>query len=218
VEVIAGLGTGQSDVTPTNGRYDLYGIAGESQIRISGNGYAEQTVRVNVTDHAVISVQVTPLRERVDVSGTYTLVIDGDPACQAALPPGLATRRYTAIVTQAGPDVSVSLQGANFDLFGATRNTFRGRMDGRSEHVVFNLGGFSDTFYAYAYEPRPDVIENLGGSLYLYFVGGAVTTVSHAGLAGTFNGRIRQLLFQTPWYATRLFECSSSQVSLVFSK
>jgi hypothetical protein len=218
VEVTSGVGTGLVDVTPANGRYDLYGLAGTTEIRVSGNGYLDHHERVNVTEHTVVTVRVVPVRERADVSGSYTLAIEGDAACQAALPPGLATRRYTAVVTQKGPDVSVSLHGADFGLFGATRNTFTGRMDAASERIVFNLGGFSDTFYAYAYEPRPDVIENLGGSLYLYFVGSAVTTVSNARLAGTFSGKIRQLLFQTPWYATRLFECSSSRVSMVFSK
>ena len=218
VEVIRGVGTGLFDVIPVSGRYDLYGVSGETEIRISGSGYREEVRRIVVNDHTVVTVQVVPSRDRVDVSGHYTLAIEGDAGCRAALPPGLASRRYDAIVTQTGPDVKVQLGGAEFGLFGLTRNTFAGRMDGRSENIVFNLGGFSDTFYRYAYDPRPDVIENLGGSLYLYFAGGAVTSVSRTRLSGTFNGFIRQIQFTTQWYATKLFECSSTQTSFVLSR
>jgi len=218
VEVVRGVGKGLFDTTPVSGRYDLYGVAGETEIRISGSGYQEEVRRIVVNDHTVVTVQVVPSRDRVDVSGHYTLAIEGDAGCRAALPPGLASRRYDAIVTQTGPDVKVQLGGAEFGLFGLTRNTFTGRMDGRSENIVFNLGGFSDTFYRYAYDPRPDVIENLGDSLYLYFAGGAVTSVSRTRLSGTFNGFIRQIQFTTQWYATRLFECSSTQISFVLSR
>lgn len=218
VEVIAGTGTGLSDITPVNGRYDLYGVAGDAQIRVSGSGYQVVVRPVSVTRHTVVEVQVVPSRDRVDVSGNYTLAIEGDAACQAELPSGLGVRRYQAAVTQAGPEVRVTLQGADFNLFGATRNTFTGRMDGHSERIVFNLGGYSDTFYAYAYEPRPDVIENLGNSLYLYFVGSAVTTVSRRTLSGTFDGKIRQIQFQTRSWATRLSECVSNRISFVFSR
>jgi hypothetical protein len=218
VEVVSGVGAGLFDVTPVNGRYDLYGVAGNAEIRISGNGYRDQVERVVVTDHTVVTVQVVTSRERVDVSGSYLLTIEGDAGCRAALPPGLASRRYGAIVSQAGAEVRVLLSGGDFGLFGLVRNSFTGRMDGRSENIVFNLGGFSDTFYAYAYDPRPDVIENLGDSLYLYFAGGAVTSVSPTRLSGFFNGVIRQIQYRTQWYATRLFECSSNRIAFTLSR
>jgi hypothetical protein len=218
VEVISGVGTGLFDVMPVNGRYDLYGVAGPTEIRVSGNGYLDHLERVSVTQHTVVTVQMVPGRTRADVSGTYALVIEGDAACQAALPTGLATRRYTAVVTQKGPDVTVSLHGAEFGLFGLTRNMFTGRRDGASERIVFNLGGFSDTFYAYAYEPRPDVIEDIGDSTHLYFVGGAVTTVTRHALSGTFDGKIRHIQFRSPSWGVRLSECVSKRISFVLSR
>ena len=121
-------------------------------------------------------------------------------------------------MSQAGPEVRVLLSGAEFGLFGITRNSFTGRMDGRNENIVFNLGGFSDTFYAYAYDPRPDVIENLGDSIYLYFAGGATTSVSPTKISGFLNGVIRQVKFHTQWWATRLNGCSSNRIAFTLSR
>ena len=52
VEVVSGVGAGLFDVTPVNGRYDLYGVAGDAEIGISGNGsgtrfsvWSSQTIR-----------------------------------------------------------------------------------------------------------------------------------------------------------------------------
>ena len=133
------------------------------------------------------------------------------------MPPGLASRRYGAVVSQAGPEVKVMLSGADFGLFGHTRNSFTGRMDARSENIVFNLGGFSETFYTYAYD-RPDVIENLGDSIYLYFAGGAVTSVSPTRLSGVFDGVIRQIQYRSSTWATRLFGCSSNRIAFALSR
>ena len=218
VEVISGVGAGLFDITAVSGRYDLYRVSGPTEIRISGSGYQETVSRLVVTEHTVLTVQVVPRRDRVDVSGTYVLTIDAAAACLAALPPELASRRYDAVVSQTGAEVRVTLQGADFWLSKGTGNTFVGRMDGQSEHIVFNLGGFADTFYAYAYDPRPDVIEHLGNSLYLYFVGSAVTSVARTRLSGTFDGAIRQIQYQTSSWARRLFECRSNQISFVLSR
>jgi hypothetical protein len=217
VEVVSGVGAGLVDVTPVNGRYDLYGVAGDAEIRISGNGYRDQVQRVVVTDHTALTVQVVSSRARVDVSGSYVLTIEGDAGCRAALPPGLASRRYGAVVSQAGAEVRVLLSGADFALHGLNRNGFIGRIDGRSENIVFNLGGFSDTFYAYAYS-QPDVIENMGDSIYLYFAGGAVTSVSPTRLSGFFNGVIRQIKFHSYGYASLLFGCSSNRITFTLSR
>jgi hypothetical protein len=216
VEVLSGVGAGLVDLTPVNGRYDLYGVAGDAQIRISGSGYRELIQHVFISEPTVVTVQVVLSIERLDVSGNYVLTIEGDAPCQEALPDGLANRRYDAVITQVGPDVRVVLQGADFRFEGATRNSFSGRMD--NEHIVFNLGGFSDTFYAYSYEPRPDVMEHLGDAVYLYYVGGAVTSVSRRTLSGTFQGQIRQIEFRSPPTVKRLSECASNATSFVFSR
>lgn len=216
VEVVAGVGTGQFDLTSVGGRYDLYGVSGTTDLRISGNGYRERIERVVVTENTVVTLEVVPLRDRVDVSGNYTLAIDGDPACQAALPQGLGSRRYGAVVSQSGPNVSVSLSGANFRLNGVTRNTFLGRIDGQNQNIVFNLGDAGDAYYYY--DPKPDVIEELGDGYFLYFRGGAVTSISGRSLSGTFTGRIEQLLYRGPFNYTRVASCSSRQVSFVLSR
>jgi hypothetical protein len=216
VEVLAGVGAGLFDVTSEAGRYVLYGVAGAAEIRVSGNGYRERKERLVVTEHTVVTIEVVPLRDRVDVSGTYTLSIEGDAACQARLSSGLGSRRYTAVVTQSGPNVTVSLSGANFNHFGVTRNTFLGRIDGQNQNIVFNVTGIVDPYYYY--DLRPDVMENLGDGVFLYFFGGAVTSISGTSLSGTFKGRIRHVRYQGPFNYTRLGECSSTQASFVLSR
>ncbi len=213
VDVVSGRGTGLFDETPDNGRYDIYGVEGDTQIRVSGSGYVEHVQQVIVSAHMVVDVDLSPARPRPIPGGTYTLTITADPACRDALAEGLRSRRYGAQVNQLGSEVAVVLERADFRYArGDIRNRFSGRVDGTGSKVAFSLA--ANVGY---YGPLPDVSEWLGGSRYLVFSGEAATSVSPAGFSGTLNGAIE--VWEVSYYTSaRLATCHSTQHSFVFSR
>jgi hypothetical protein len=215
VEVTDGTGTGQMDSTPIRGRYDLYGVAGDVGIRASGAGYRDHIQRVVVSDHTVIGVEMVPSQPRTAISGSYAMTLEADPGCREPLPSDLRRRQYTATVTQSGPELRVTLHGADFSIRNGTGNGFVGSMTADSARVVFDLDDFDDSFYSYFYS-NPDVVESLGDSTNLAIVGEAVTTVSPSALAGTLDGSIR--LFQYRQRVTWIAECRSTRHPFVLNR
>lgn len=217
VEVIEGTGTGLSDATPADGRYDLYGVAGQILLRITGIAYSDYLERIAVTDHVTIRVELTPVQSRSEVAGTYTLTVSADPACASALSPAARQRTYTAIVRQTGSEVSVRLETGSFIIRGRSYNRFEGRLDGSNKEIVFNLSGFGTNYYDAAY--YPDVAEELlPGTLYLVFAGRVVVSILPRALSGRLDGVIQtvQLRFYQPRELTG--ECQSGQHSFVLSR
>jgi hypothetical protein len=213
VEVLSGRGAGLFDVTPDNGRYDIYGVEGDTLIRISGSGYIDDIRRLTVTEHMVVNVDLVPTRPGPPSGGTHTLTIAAAPECRDALPEDLRTRKYVAVVGQLGPEITVTLHGADFQYSrSSTRNRFSGQMDGAGSKALFSLG-LHDGFYY----PEPEVVESLGGSRFLMFVGRADTLVSQNAFAGVLDGSIE--LWEVTFYTSRqLAACRSSQHLFVLSR
>ena len=212
VDVVSGRGTGLFDETPDNGRYDIYGVEGDTQIRVSGSGYVEHVQQVIVSAHMVVDVDLSPARPRPIPGGTYTLTITADPACRDALAEGLRSRRYGAQVNQLDPRsrscwsvLTSDTPEATYEIVSAavwTEPDRRWRSVWRPTSV---------------YGPLPDVSEWLGGSRYLVFSGEAATSVSPAGFSGTLNGAIE--VWEVSYYTSaRLATCHSTQHSFVFSR
>jgi hypothetical protein len=217
VEVVEGTGNGLSDAAPVDGRYDLYGVAGQVLLRITSTAYLEHLERIAVTDHVTIRVELTPFQSPSDIAGTYTLSVNADPACASALLPAARQRTYTAVVRQAGSQVSVFLETGNFIIRGRSYNRFEGRIDGSSKEIAFNLNGFGPDYYDAAY--YPDVAEALSpGTLFLVFAGRAVVSILPRALSGRLDGVIQtvQLQFYLPRVVTG--ECRSGQHSFVLSR
>ena len=81
----------------------LYGVAGDTTLRVSKEGYQTHTQNLVVTDDTPsLAVALTLVRPRLDVSGAYTLTITADPSCSGGLLEPLRTRSYAAVLTQVG--------------------------------------------------------------------------------------------------------------------
>ncbi len=145
VEVIGGPAAGLSTTTATDGRFRLYGVAGDTTIQITKDGYQTQTQRVNVADHnQVLTVSLPLVRPRSDFSGTYSLTITAAATCQ--LPDAVETRTYTAALTQQGPALEATLTGSNFALSKNGRGArFRGRVE--PTRIVFSISQYSSYYY-----------------------------------------------------------------------
>jgi Carboxypeptidase regulatory-like domain len=177
-------------LTDSFGRYRLYGVPADAEIRVTKDGYAPAAQHVQLTDHMTLNFQLALARPRPTVAGTYVLAVDMNCSGSNPLPDDLRRRSYTAVLTQNGPDLEVTLTGADFAVNSAGKGSrFRGRVDPAGATFSFDTG---DLYYYYGPSYYPDVVERLSTGMFLVLRGSAVTTLSSAGLTGTFNGSLVQ--------------------------
>jgi Carboxypeptidase regulatory-like domain/Bacterial Ig-like domain (group 2) len=213
VEVPSGVAAGLGMTTDFDGRYRLYGVPGEAQIRVSRDGYISQDESFQLTDHTTRNFQLPLARARPDISGTYTLKMSVAGGCTGArpLPDDLRERTYTAALSQNGQEVIARLiGGGDFAVNSIGKgNSFRGRVDPAG--VTFSILS-GDLYYYPYYGPSfyPDVVERLPGETYLS-VGGTVTsTFTSWGLSGTLNGFFVTYDSRFPRSPNTLSSCNST--------
>jgi hypothetical protein len=174
-----------SATSDSQGRYRLYGISANPQIRITKNGYVPRVENLTVTDHQTQNFALSWAGPRPDVSGTYMLTITLADRCRASYPEETFSRTYTAVAVQSGPALTVTLAGATFAV---DRNGKGNRFGGRVEpsQVVFQL-----SFYDYYYGGYADLVEEISSTLY-YIVSGTATIANATPnrLSGSLNGSI----------------------------
>jgi hypothetical protein len=162
VEVPAG---GLSTTTDSQGRYALYGVPSDAEVRVSKEGFATAVVPVHLENHD----QQIDTTLRSVLSGQYTLTISpGTCSNGPPVPAHLLLRTYTAVFVQSGAQVQATLSGANLTVV-----TFSGAFSPLR-------GGQWNLTVAFG-ERLPD-----GNAV--TFNGGAF--VRPTDLAGEFNGRI----------------------------
>ena len=195
VSVISGTGTGLSATTDALGQYKLYGVAGAVQVQVSKPGYDPVTNTATIaTDNVLDFANVSETGGPPALAGTYSLSIVAAGDCHVTNGTPLATpdrkRTYTAVVTENGATVQVTLSGANFLIQNGKGNQFSGRAS--PGHVSFTLAdsGSTDYYYYFYSAGNPDVVEQLSADAFLSFWGTADATVSPAGMTGTFSGNI----------------------------
>lgn len=202
VEITAGHAAGLFAVTypsvPSGGSYALLGVSGDTEFRVTKDGYHPLVRTVRVTGHQRINFELTPLTPRADLSGTYTLTISAATDCSGRpLPEDVSSQRYTAVVTQDLSRFTVTLAGANFARDDRrTYNGFQGVIE--PSRIWLQLQG-ADFFEEDPLNdsvpdpnaPFPDVSVQLTPSTFLFVGGFAVATSSPAGISGTLNGVIQ---------------------------
>ena len=193
IRVMSGPSQGLSTKT-LFGSYRLYGVTGDSEIRVTKAGYEETRRRLVVSKHERVDFALTLSNPRDDVAGTYTLKVTAADECRSMLPAEAMSRTYQAVITQNGPRLQVKLQGATFYRSGnVVSDHFLGTVE--AARVTFQIyEGYS--YYNY----NPDILEQLQESLFT-FGGTAVTTASGGGsrsglLTGQFAIYDTRLRFQ----------------------
>ena len=197
VEVTGGSAAGLFAVTrpfPSGGSYTLLGVSGNTQFRITKDGYQPLVQTVHVTGHQQINFDLTPLISRANLSATYTLTISAAARCRSMLPEEIRIQTYTAVLAQDLARLTTRLAGASF-VGDETRtyNSFEGAVE--PARAWFQLRG------ADFYEEDPigdsgpgtdfsDVFVQLSPSTFLVVGGLATVAVSAAGLSGNLNGVI----------------------------
>jgi hypothetical protein len=210
VEVIAGRAARLGQETNSSGSYEFSGISGYTQFRVTKEGYQPQSAHTSVDRDTVLGFELTP---GDDLSGTYTLTITAADQCdrgEGHLPEEARVRRYTAVVTQRGPELQVVLSGATFPVFGGTaHDSFGGRIEpGR---VLFSL--------VWPDGDWPIVLEQLSTSTVLAFDGTVVATGPVDRLSGMLDGSIQVSEGDSTYpYSRHIGWCYSARHQFVLSR
>ena len=114
VQVTAGIGTGLTAVTSSDGQYRLYGVAGNVALTASKAQYSTIQKTVAISSNASLDFDMVTTNPLPDLAGTYTLQITADPACGTKLSDAARVRRYTATITDETNGLHVQLSDANF--------------------------------------------------------------------------------------------------------
>ena len=185
VRVTRGEGSGLTAATGFDGRFRLYGIGTDVEMRATKEGYLEAIQEVRVSSHfAQLQFTLTVSRPRQEVGGTYTLAITAAGSC-STLPPEARKRTYAATLVQKGGSVEGTLGGSEFLRSGSVDlNRFSGLVGPGDVRFRFSPGWNSSYW--------PDFVEILtpDRSAYLTIVGDAVTTEAGAVRSGRLTGVI----------------------------
>jgi hypothetical protein len=213
VAVTAGQGTGLSAVTNQSGQYRLYGVVGSVDVQVSKAGYASVTKTLAVSSNSLLDFpDLTQTGPIVSLSGTYTLSLTASTACGPgtyALSDQAKRRSYTAVITQNGPALQVTLSGADLLMLNGHGNSFSGRV--QPDGVKFEVAG------DYYYYSEFDVLEKLQPDQVLTFIGEVSATTSPVGISGPLNGEIIVYKFSAPRQFTYLGGCYATDHQFVFT-
>jgi hypothetical protein len=220
VDVTDGSSRGLSTFTGSDGRYNLLGVAGDIEVRVTKHAYRQLVQRVVVTDHQRLDVDLQIDGQLPDVSGSYVLTIDAADTCTTALPEEAMSRKYSAILRQVGPELRIEVGGARFAKVypGWTAN---GIEHARvwPDNVQFGLGGVGCDLFYYGFCAGPDVMEELAPSRFYLPSGSVVLSISPTVLSGALNGEIgiySRSALDDPFHGEA--SCRSSRHRVTFSK
>ncbi len=186
VTVVDGSGVNLTALTGLDGAFALYGIAGRVQLRASREGYATVTAELDVTQTSVRNIEMIPDRTRLDLSGSYTLVLRSgacDDRADGIFGSEFANRRYVAAVTQTGPTLAVSLSGADFLTRDGRGDHFDGSVDPVG-NVTFAIGDPDDLYLS----EYPDLVERVNPSSAFLAYGTVKAQATSTALIGTIAG------------------------------
>jgi hypothetical protein len=211
-EIKLSAGTAAEMVTTSNPFFRFYGVQGETEVRVSKDGYETQTRRIWMLGRQTLDFDLIPSDPWPIVRGTYALRIVAAPECSDRLPAIARDRTYMAVVSQQGSQLSVALNGANLGLWGS--NSFSGIAE--HDRTLFTL----DTYVGVksGVFGNPSVLEFVTApNTYLTFFGSVVTTPTESGYSGLLNGNVELLkVLNGPWDIpmgddyTKLASCQST--------
>jgi Carboxypeptidase regulatory-like domain len=214
IDVIASPPSELSTVTDPGGRYSLYGVVGDIQLRVTKDGYPTRSERVVVTDHQQLDLSLTAPSPFPDVTGTYTLTVSAADECQASLPVEARSRTYQAALEQRKNLLTIYLNGA-------VLLTQWGELGPRPvilapvERGAINLDLNGCYYY---YTCGGTVFEQLAPDRYYRVTGTASLAISPTSLEGNLDGAVHILSGADPLHLTPMASCGSTRHRIRFSR
>ena len=188
LKVTDGTGRGLFASTGPDGRYFLYGVAGDIELRVTKHRYRDHVQRVVVTDHQALDLDLPIAAPLPDVSGSWVLTITAADTCSTVLPEEAMSRKYSAMIRQVGPDVRIELGGARFArVYGWTADGVD-RATVWPDNLQFGLNLFGCDLFSY--ECVPNVMEELAPSRFYLPTGFVAVSISSTVLSGKLEGEI----------------------------
>jgi hypothetical protein len=190
VEVVSGPGAGLAAITESCigcGGYALYGVSGNSTIRVTKDGYETRNATLNIGRNERLDFDLIPVTAPPDPSGAYRLIITAADECRSALPPELQERAYDAVVTRDGRRLKVTLDAPTLEDDGAGNG--KGLLGAvEANRVIFSLpkAAYSpwDLYFYYG-----AIMERVVPAPAKLSISGAVTAIHSPGsISGTLNG------------------------------
>jgi len=181
VTVTTGRGQSLQTRTDADGRYGIYGVAGQVEMRVSADGFAPQVLAFVVAAHgASHHVELAPLEAAADATGVWTMTIAPSPTCRGGLPEIARAREYQIEFTQRGSRLESRLSGPTLTVhFTQPRiGTVLG------SRLRLQLPGDS----TYDGWTSPDIYDRLSPTEQFGFVGTLDGVVSGSAIRGTLDG------------------------------
>jgi Carboxypeptidase regulatory-like domain len=198
IDVVAGRGTGLRATTDSQGRYALYGVVGQIQLRVSAEGFTPQTHDLVVaTDETATPFALEPKDPPVDISGTWTMTLTPSPRCAAALSDLARGRTYQIQFVQQGTGLKLAITSPTLKVFNAGENY--GTVFG--SQVQFTFIGDTD----YGDWSSTDLIDQLSPTQSLGFDGTVRGAVVGSELRASLSGDIVYWEVPNPSFGPQLF-------------
>ena len=142
VEVVSGNASSlQKTKSRFDGRYSLYGVAGDVRVRASAPGYATEEFDMTVTGHAVRDVTLRTSGPIANITGEWKLTVSTSSACSNPWPAAVRRREVPVTITQSETRFSVRFTGQTM----MSSYPSEGRIAGS----LFSLTLYADYYYYY---------------------------------------------------------------------
>ncbi len=190
VTVISGTGSGLSTTTGGGGRFTLLGVAGHVTLQAKKEGYLNRLTEVDVNAATTHNFDVVPARARLNLAGNYTLTLES-PCDTGFLSPSDRRRTYAAALAQQGPELTLTVSGADIVITNGQGNTFSGSL-GVTDDVAFGFGSFTVAYYYYYYfggvTSATGLVERLSATTALIFSGSVNARANGSSISGRLHG------------------------------
>jgi hypothetical protein len=125
IEVVSGTGLGRRATANAQGAYALYGVAGRTQLRVSGDGFTPQVRELVVTADTISENFVLAPREppAPGIAADWTMTLTPSPACPVAPPDIAKSRSYQVQIRQQGTGLTYVVSGPTVTVYNQQFNT-----------------------------------------------------------------------------------------------
>jgi len=181
VDVISGTGSGLHAVTDTQGRYALYGVAGQIRLRASSPGLnTEERDAVVSSDASLDPLALAPLERPESIGDTWVMALAPSASCSGGPADLIRSRRYEVTFVQQGTGLKLTIASPTLHVYNPNENG--GTVFG--SHVSFTFIGDTD----YGDWSSADIQDLIGAGQRFEFDGLVDGTVAGSEIRALLNG------------------------------
>jgi len=125
IDVVSGTGAGRRATANAFGDYAVYGVAGPTQLRVSGEGFTPQVRDLVVSADTIAENFVLAPREppATGIAGDWTMTLTPSATCPVAPPDIARGRSYKVQINQRGTGLTYLVSGPTVTVYNQQFNT-----------------------------------------------------------------------------------------------